>query len=196
MRIWVVKLDNSIMKVVFKVFLVIFILSQSSAKDRFTTGTRFRAVECIGDNETISFDYCNVKAFSKISTVVNIAFNFLKEVQKPFYIQIIYSYRFGNIYRSMIDSKPIEFCAIMSGFSTNPILKLVTDQLLQAVPNVLHKCPYEKGPMVIQNLTTLNELSNIFPRGLYRFELKLFKNTKEIANIKTFFEVKGQIQSW
>jgi hypothetical protein len=142
------------MKVHIKFLLLIFSLSRA-AKEKFTTGTRFRAIECVGDNVSVSFEYCNVKAYSAKVAVLNIGLKVLTLIEKPFYVQIVYSYRFGNIYRPMIDSKRIEFCAILEGLTGNPIMKLFTDDLLQAYPNLFHPCPFDKGN-ILNNLVLKN----------------------------------------
>jgi hypothetical protein len=136
------------MKVLINFLILIFVISQSLAKEKFTVGLRYRGIECVGDNVSISFDFCNVKAFSAKVAVLNIGINYLETLQRPIIVQIIYFYRFGTIYRSMIDSKKFDLCAIMNGIMDNKILNFLTRDLVKEAPHVLHKCPYEKGEWI------------------------------------------------
>lgn len=122
---------------------------QSFTTEKFVSGDRPRSVKCEGDNSTLKFSFCNIKAYSAKLAVINLGFEILKTVQKPIYFQVIMSYRFGNIYRPMIDTKAIDLCAIMEGNTFNPFMKIIIDRINQYFPNVLHKCPYGKGKLKI-----------------------------------------------
>lgn len=113
--------------------------------DNFNYGDRPRSIECSTDNETIKINFCNIRAISKKLVFINFGFEIMKPLKSPIYIQIIYNYRFGTIYREMINSNKIEFCELFSGKQTNPVIELFMDVLKRCVPNFIHSCPYEKG---------------------------------------------------
>lgn len=133
------------MKQILWLSLIILNFNTNFVQEKFTIGDRPRSITCFGDNLTLNFPYCNIKAYSAKLAVINVGVEFLKTVLKPIYFQVIMSYRFGNIYRPMIDTKAVDLCSIMDGNTFNLFLKIITDRISQYFPHVLHKCPYEKG---------------------------------------------------
>jgi Protein of unknown function (DUF1091) len=181
-----------IMKFLFRGFIFFFVSLQLAAKEKFV---QYRAVECIGDKETISFDYCYVKAYSAKFITLNIGVHYLKTVYKPIHIQVIFSYRKGGVYQAVIDSKKIDYCSIMAGIGGNPILKAVTDDLTNAFPDFLHTCPYKNGIVHLQNITSNNANGFIrsVPKGFYKLNLTVFKYTRKIAQVIITSEFKENI---
>lgn len=127
------------------IILIIFNLFLVKAKETYTMGDRPRSIECIVDNETIRVDSCNVKAYSRRTAVYNIDLTFLKTIESPIYVNIVYLYRFGTIYREMLNSGIVEFCEVMDGKSLNLVLELLTNALKRSVPQLIHLCPYKEG---------------------------------------------------
>ena len=129
-------------------FVLAIIFSSAFAKDSFTIGERPRGVECIADNETIRVDLCNVKAYSRKIAVYNVAITFLKSVERPIYVQGIFFYRFGTIYREMLNSGVVELCDIIERKTINLILYRSLESLWKSVPNLVHECPLKEGRLI------------------------------------------------
>lgn len=131
---------------------------------------RFRSVKCSNfDEEIILFTFCNIKAYSRTSTVLNFGFKVLKP-RGGFHFQIVVDYRYGTIFRQVLDSKVIDFCGIMDGTVFNPLLKHVFETIGESAPKLFHKCPYD-GLNEFYNITMNNERARIaatFPDGIYR----------------------------
>lgn len=117
--------------------------------ENYKTGDRPRSIECSVDNSTYQINYCNVKAVSRQVVLINIGFNILRTLKSPIYIHVIYNYRFGTIYREMINSQKVEICSILSGKATNPIIIITIDLLKKAYPDFIHPCPYEIGKIFL-----------------------------------------------
>jgi len=66
--------------------------------------TKFRSIACQADNFTAVIVYCYIKA---------VRMKLLKVLDKTFYVQLILFYRYGLIYRKVIDTKVIEWCSVM-----------------------------------------------------------------------------------
>ena len=128
--------------------LIIFGLFLVNAKEQYTMGDRPRSIECIGDNETIRFDLCNVKAYSRKLAVYNIHLTFLKTLERPFFVHAVYLYRFGTIYREMLNSGLVDYCEVMDGKSLNLVLDITITNLKMSVPHLLHSCPYKTGKFI------------------------------------------------
>lgn len=127
--------------------LIFFCISSAPAKDSYKMGDRPRSLECIIDNETIRVDLCTVKAYSRKIAVYNIDLTFLKTIERPIYVHAVYLYRFGTIYREMLNTGLVEFCEIMDGKSFNVVLDYTLSNLKLSVPQLLHSCPYETGKL-------------------------------------------------
>jgi hypothetical protein len=53
------------------------------------------------------------------------------------------SYRYGTIFREIIDSKPVEFCGLIAGKESNLLAKLFIEAIKDSVPQLMHPCPFE-----------------------------------------------------
>lgn len=181
------------------IFLII-ILSvfevSSKPKDEYLLGTRFKSVKCEADNSTILLKYCYLKAVSRRIVNLNIGVKILIPYTKPYYVQMILSFRYGTVFRQVIDTKQIEWCGFMSGSNVHPYFKLTVDQLRKSASSLFHKCPYD-GEIELKNVT-VNELYSEsafgFPQGIYRFYLFIFKNGKQTFKITTDSEIKSPIK--
>ena len=178
------------------IFLIQFVQFINSAKTREPPPKfliRPNYVNCESDNITISTKYCNLKPQSRYLVTVQIGFHFLVPLKKPFYIQILVFYRYGTIFRQIIDTKQNEWCSYMEGTGVNPLVRSITEFMNITFPENIHKCPYE-GDLEFRNYTLSNGLppqSEIFPQGYYRLHLIVHKNKKTILT----FKIQGEITS-
>ena len=106
-------------------------------------GCRPTAISCESDNQTVLTKYCFLKPYSRYVVTINVGFQILVPLKKPFYSQILVYYRYGTIFRQAIDTKQNEWCSFMDGTAINPLIKLVSTFINETFPQLYHKCPYE-----------------------------------------------------
>ena len=169
----------------------------SKSTDRYADGARFKSIKCQADNTTISFNYCFMKAISRKMVTLNLGVKFLTPYTKPYYVQFILNYRYGTIFRQVIDTHQYEWCGIMSGGESNAFIDSIISALKNAAPSLFHKCPYD-GIMDLRNVTydgnTFDDHTKLFPEGTYRIEVFVFKNQKQTVKLSIIFEVKSQLK--
>lgn len=119
-------------------------LRKLSHQENYFNGVRFKSVKCQSDNITVVIKYCYLKAVSRKIVTLNFGIKLLVPYTKPYYIHSVFFYRYGTIFREIIDTKKLEICGILDGLDTNPLVKLVVDMMKSRMPeNILHKCPYK-----------------------------------------------------
>lgn len=130
--------------------------------------TRFRSIECHADNVTAVVEFCYIKAISRRIATLNFKIKLQKVLNKPLFVRLILFYRYGIIYREVIDTKIIEWCSIMDGLSGHLFLMQTLQQIKEFAGSAVHKCPY-KDKVEATNLT-LNQAKamDIFPEGTYK----------------------------
>ena len=57
----------------------------------------------------------------------NFSFKFLEPLKKPFTIQMILYYRYGTIFRQIIDTNQNECSSYMEGAGGNPLIKTIAE---------------------------------------------------------------------
>jgi hypothetical protein len=154
-------------------------------------------VKCQSDNKTIITKYCYLKAVSRKVVTFNIGIKFLVPYTKPFYGHSIFYYRYGTIFRQIIDVKKVEVCGILDGVDTNPLIKLLIDMIKNAAPHIIHNCPY-KGDLDLKNFTfnldLMDKATMLFPQGTYRIDTSLFLNGNSTFNFSGTCEVKSPLK--
>ena len=184
------------------IFLLCFILSLQiidPAKNREPRPKfliRPNSVFCEFDNRTVLLKYCNLKPYSRYLVTLNLGFQFLVALKKPFYIQILIYYRYGTIFRQVIDTKQNEWCTYMEGTGINPLTKAITEYINMTYPQLIHKCPYE-GDFDLFNYTMSAALplqSQIFPQGYYKLVVFCFKNDVAVLTLKISGEMTSTIK--
>jgi hypothetical protein len=161
---------------IFLIFLLFLISSSTSQRPptkedkNLPYSFKFRAVECENfDNSTAILTFCNVKSFSRTFITLNFGYEIFKPLNS-LYVQLIALYRYGNIYREIVDTKVVDFCGAMSGTDFNPFMKMIFDIISKSIPKLFHKCPYE-GKEGFYNITMDQETGkkwSIFPEGQYK----------------------------
>lgn len=173
----------------------------ASAKPRTTEPpkirSRFKSIRCSADNETVIMKFCYLKAYSKYVVTANIAVTISIPIHVV-YVQFILSYRYGLIFRPVIDTKIQNWCEIIKGGPTSPYIKLLLDTLKDTTgPTSIHECPYE-GDFEALNVT-LNydrvDPTAIFPEGTYRITIIVYRGNKiEAWRMEADEEVKSPIR--
>lgn len=174
-----------------------FIKTLSKNQESFTNGLRLKSIKCQADNQTMQVKYCFLKALSRKVVTFNIGVLLLIPFDKPYYLQIVIFYRYGTIFRQVIDTKRIEVCGLMNGIDTNPLIKLFVDMINNQAPNVLHKCPYT-GDFDLKNFTfntdIIDKNTMIFPQGVYRCDYFVFLNEASTLNLSAVGEIKSKLK--
>lgn len=188
---------------VFKIwfFILIFISQfyhqiQSKSQDNFTYGMRFRSLYCQSDNETMITRYCYLRPLSRKTVTFNVGVTFLVPLTK-FYVRMIIYYRYGTIFRQVLDINDFDFCNLFDKPNINPLMKLVIDMMRNRVPKVFHKCPYV-GEWDLKNYTVvlefLDHTSMLFPQGIYKVDTLIIFNGSIIHKTITTIEAKSPLK--
>ena len=129
---------------------------------------------------------------------LNVVESIVKPLKKPFYAILFYHilfYRYGNIYREVIDTKKREWCAIMDGGQTHPFVSLVIAQIKGSAPKLFRKCPY-LGDYNLYNITVDEEKAfDLFPQGFYKTKTMLSNLTENLVfQMDLLFEIKSHLK--
>ena len=183
---------------IFAICTPIFLEIQSKTEDNFQyVGIRFKSVKCQSDNISIIAKYCYLKAISRKVVVFNLGLKLLVPYKKPFFGHAILYYRYGTIFRQIIDTKKLELCGILDGVDTNPLIRLIVDMVKSIAPNEVHNCPYE-GDWDLRNFTLnldlVDKATMLFSQGIYRWDYSSFYNNSKAFNVSLIFETKSPIK--
>ena len=143
--------------------------------------------------------YCNLKAYSRKIVVLNGGVTFIKPISKPFYIQLILNYKYGTIFRQIIDSHQQEWCGIMSGADKHEWIAYIIEILSKSAPGLFHNCPYE-GELDLRNVTinpeSYGQKARIFPQGTYRLDVIVYRNQtqNEAVKVSVNLEIKSMLK--
>ena len=178
-------------------FLNLFSNIYCKTDENFRAGTRFKALKCESNSSIVQIKFCYLKPVSRQVVTLNVGVKILVEINKPAYVQLVLNYRYGTIFRQVLDTHLIEWCGIMDGSATHPWLALVIDQLKGTAPALFHKCPYF-GDLDVNNVTIdrqkNNQKSSMFPEGTYRGELSYAKDGIQIFKASLSFELKSALK--
>jgi hypothetical protein len=114
---------------------------------------------------------------SRQVSTFNVYLRNLRPCYRPLYVQMILYYRYGNIYREVIDTKRIEWCSIMDGLSSHLLLMQTIHQIKEVADKAIHKCPYDID-IELKNIT-LDDTKrfDVFPEGTYKLTWTSFNKT-------------------
>lgn len=86
---------------------------------------------------------------------------------------MIIAYKYGTIYREVVNIKSVDLCGLLKGSKSHPMGKLLFD-VAAGYTNFLGKvCPLKD--LEVRNLTIdSSRLPSIFPSGDYRVNLTFF----------------------
>jgi Protein of unknown function (DUF1091) len=185
------------MRAVIWLFLNILALGLfAKNKENYMEGVRYGGVECIADNTSITVGYCYTKPISRRHVTLNLKFNFVKPIESNFFLQVIINYRYGNVYRQVLNTKKMDFCGLMAGAADNLFFNLAVMQIGDFAKNIFHKCPYA-GSVELKDFVPVqlkDNSSTLFPSGFYRYDVFFFVNDKEALTIKVFKQIKTSIK--
>ena len=184
--------------IIFAVIFHNFIEMKTKVEDNFNSiGLRYKSVKCQSDNTTIFVKYCYLKAISRKVVTFNIGIKFLVPYTQPFYAKGMVFYRYGTIFRQIIDLKTQEICSMLEGVDVNPLIKFLNDELMRKFPKLVHKCPYS-GDVDLRNYTSdmefVDRATMLLPQGTYRFDFSYFFNNSYTFNLTGVAEVKSPLK--
>lgn len=121
-------------------------------------------------------------------------------------------YRYGNIFRNIINTPAHEWCALMDGLETNPFMKMCIDMIKDDVPQLFHKCPYQvsvmkfwEGTKIYNFLKGLLDLAHItlnnkafmstFPTGTYKLQLNFSESRTPYLFVEGTVEITSEIKT-
>ena len=180
--------------------LLILLIQDTEAAGKYERPPKFnlrpKSTHCQSDNETIMVKYCYIKPLSRRVVAAYLGLKLNVPLTKPFYVQLIINYRYGLKFHPVIDTKKIEWCSVMEGSDTNPLIKLFANHLKEKTPKLFQKCPYE-GDLDFQNISVITEdlkEAEIFPEGTYRSNFIIFKNNKTVLTVDADSEFKSPVK--
>lgn len=181
------------------VYCLIFLListinpSLSARKDNPEGTSRYTYIKCRIDNSSARLKYCHLKAYSRTYVTLNIGFSIFKPIKNFLYVEVSCSYRYGNIYREVFRTPRLEWCGIMSGAASNPIISNALNTLEGNIASLVHKCPYQ-GEFDLQNISGHHEkdsANSMMWEGNYKTEIFIYHKEKEVL----FVDVRDYIKS-
>lgn len=179
------------------ILLLLLQYSFSVHKDNYNFGSRLNSLQCQIDNKSAIVKYCYLKAISRRIVYFNLGVTILKRVSRPIHIRLVIYYKYGTIFRQIMDTKQLEWCSIMDGTESNTLLKFLISQLKGSLDDLFHKCPYE-GEMDLRNVTLDSSLydktTQLFPEGIYRGTIFIIKNDLELGKITVGLELKSPLK--
>lgn len=182
--------------------ILIFIIQslfyiQPKYQDNFTYGLRFRSLECQSDNTTMILKYCYLKPLSRKTVGFNVGVKILKPLTNPFFLRCVFFYRYGTIFREIIDIRDFNFCDVFDQIKINPLIKLIYDMVKSSVPETIHECPYI-GDWDMRNFTVdmnlVDKATMMFPEGIYRVNVFLTINGSLVHKTVTSLEAKSPLK--
>ncbi|CAO1364310.1 unnamed protein product [Diamesa hyperborea] len=156
---------------------------------------RYTKTECSSSNKSVDAYFCFVKAYSRSVTTLNFGVNITKPLN---FINILHimEYKYGTIYRSVVETPVFEYCGIMAGISSNIIMNMTMTVLKESVPDLFHECPYS-GRLTAYNMTMkVDKLFSIFPSGDYRVHFVLSDKTDpKLFHLTFYHTVRSSIKT-
>lgn len=158
---------------------------------------RFRSLHCQSDNKTIVTRFCYLKPISKKIVTINIGITFLVPITNPFYFRLKFYYRYGLIFRQILDTNEFDYCNLYNKPNINPLAQIILKTIELEEPDLLHECPYF-GDLNIKNFTANLEAFDMatmmFPQGIYKIDTMTTFNGSLILKTVTTVEVKSPLK--
>jgi hypothetical protein len=157
---------------------------------------RFKSAHCQNIDKSIVFvSKCFIKAYSRSVSAFTIGYVISEPLVRPIFIQVVLHYRYGTIYREIINSHKRDLCEFLDDHRSNPILYMVLKPAFSSIPNFPKRCPITESAD-FANITIDNE--NMakdqfrFPEGLYLHVIKFFKpEEKLLVDVRFVLEAKS-----
>lgn len=159
--------------------------------------SRYKGVKCKSFDLTwITSQECKIKVTSRTESSLILRLTLLKPVDAPYYviklakiqkmlsiffqINVTASYRYGTIFREIYKAVNVEWCSMMDGSGTNPIIKSIIESIKDSIPQMMHDCPYVVVSFKVFSLIN-NQLTNFYFKGSYNLTVN--------SNSEKFFSI-------
>lgn len=162
-------------------------------------GVRLTGMKCKNyDNLTAFISKCFIKPYRNFTTF-NFAYVVVKPLIKPVYLQVIAQYRYGTIFRDIIDTHKRDWCEAIENVDTNPFLRMIYRHSVGLDnPNMPKKCPITKSAEFL-NITMGNVKATDriwWPEGAYKFIFKFYKfNEMPLFEVMYKIDMKSPVKS-
>ncbi|KAL7012779.1 hypothetical protein ACKWTF_015042 [Chironomus riparius] len=128
---------------------------------------------------------CFAKNWSRNMSTVNADFTLIKPLYKIF-IECIFFYKYGTIYRQVLKFPKVDYCNLMTLMKDNIFAKQIYLILKTAAPDLIHDCPFYNLKLINFTLPIQSFLSE-FSSGEYKLTINLYmKENGPIASNCTF----------
>lgn len=86
-------------------------------------------------------------------------------------VKITLMYKYGNIYRTIINNPVVEWCSFMITSSSNPLAKMYLELIHKTAPALFHTCPFS-----VSSCCFFHHLNLIFriPRVIWLLPIRLW----------------------
>lgn len=122
---------------------------------------RFTSVKCSASLiNTTKNHFCFVKNFNRNVSTMNYGF-FLNRPLNQMFIKFSIDYKYGSVFRPIMNPPVFEWCSVISTNSSQLVLKVVIDMIEESVPKLIHKCPYQ---VIKQTNTFIKSFNNLNSR--------------------------------
>lgn len=158
--------------------------------------SRIKTMKCVAKNKTImEFKYCRAKVFSRDSSGIAINITFHQPVTRPFYLKLSMNYKYGTIYRKVVNVPELEMCSVMKNLKTAPpFFKAFLDILGKSIQPLLDGCPYKNEVNFLAQFDD-DKWPSVFPSGMYRIDC-IFRVPETVVMLAYLeFEIVSGIKS-
>lgn len=164
----------------------------SSAKD--WNSVYLKQVKCVMPPEFYYQNFsCFAKSLNRTCSTATLVFESIHPLTMIYVKKIIFEsarhqklifqaefhllYKYGTIYREVMNLKPIDVCNMMIVGTTNPLTKFIVDLANQTAPSFVHTCPYKVINITRAPIKT-ESVGSAFATGDYKISF-IFKTTKQ-----------------
>lgn len=124
--------------------------------------SRFKSLKCISLNESVVFNNCYIRPYSRNYSTMNFAFTHKLAFEAPLKVSVqktenlsklssliefrclqfdvMIKYRYGTIFRQIFHAQ-IDWCDVMGQINGNKLVMKITELLKKSVPEIFRPCP-------------------------------------------------------
>lgn len=161
---------------------------------------RLKSVKCdIGDAaDIVKIHVCKIKP-ARNYTMFLLNSTMFKQLNAPIYYKVVFFYKYGLIYRQVINIPEYEVCSMLRNINNaHPAIKAAIDTIGKSIEQLMKGCPYSAGNYSIKIIHDYSNFPSIIPSGMYkcnitmklpeyRKSMSLSYEAEVISSIKTSF---------
>ncbi|CAO1349163.1 unnamed protein product [Diamesa hyperborea] len=139
--------------------------------DDFTV--RFNKAVCNSSGISTTSHFCYVKAYSRTLTTLNIGYNLTRNLDN-FFVKHRLEYKYGTIYRTVMNPAAINWCSLMNKTTENLFFKVTMEIVEKSIPELIHTCPYNGEIKALNMSLDPEKFGAVYPQGEYRNFWRVF----------------------